>query len=164
MTPDSSTRTAADEISILLEALSSQLVVIDADGQIAAANGAWRNQTRIADYFTAFQMVARPDFDLQAKVRRGIERVQTGADPEFVIEFAVPTAGERKWVLLRAAPLEANPTRRTLIAHVDITARKRAERLSAIQHEILSLLVADTPLRGSLDRLCESIADEAPGR
>ena len=163
MTPDSSTRTAADEISILLEALSSQLVVIDADGQIAAANGAWRNQTRIADYFTAFQMVARPDFDLQAKVRRGIERVQTGADPEFVIEFAVPTAGERKWVLLRAAPLEANPTRRTLIAHVDITARKRAERLSAIQHEILSLLVADTPLRGSLDRLCESIADEAPG-
>ncbi len=163
MTPDSSTRTAADELSILLEALSSQLVVIDAEGHITAANEAWRNQTRIADYLTAFQMVARPDFDLQAKVRRGIERVQTGADPEFVTEFAVPTAGERKWVLLRAAPLDANPIRRTLIAHVDITARKRAERLSAIQHEILSLLVADTPLRTSLDRLCESIADEAPG-
>ncbi len=163
MMPDSSTRAAADELSILLEALSSQLVVIDAEGHITAANRAWRDQTRIADYFTAFQMVVRPDFALQETVRQGIERVQAGIDPEFVTEFAVPTEGERKWVLLRAAPLEAKPIRRILIAHVDITARKRAERLSAIQHDILSLLVADTPLRTSLDRLCEAMAEEAPG-
>ena len=163
MTPDSSTRATTDELSILLEALSSQLVVIDSEGHIAAANDAWRNQTRIADYFTAFQMVAHPDLELHAKVRRGIGRVQAGTDPEFVIEFAVPTEGERRWVLLRAAPLDTQPARRVLIAHVDITARKRAERLSAIQHDILALLVADTPLRTSLDRLCGSIADEAPG-
>ena len=163
MTPDSPTRTAADELSTLLEALSSQLVVIDRECRITAANGAWRDQTRIADYFTAFQLVARPDFELQAAVRAGIGRVQSGTDPEFVAEFAIPSEGERRWVLLRAAPLETEPVRRILIAHVDITARKRAERMSALQHEILSLLVADTPLRTSLDRLCESIAEEAPG-
>lgn len=40
MMPDSSTRAAADELSILLEALSSQLVVIDAEGHVTAANRA----------------------------------------------------------------------------------------------------------------------------
>lgn len=96
MMPDSSTRATADELSILLEALSSQLVVIDAEGHVTAANRAWRDQTRITDYFTVFQMVARPDFALPTRVRQSIERVQPGVDPEFVTEFAVPTEGGRR--------------------------------------------------------------------
>ena len=156
---------ASERLSSLLEALSSQLVVVDRDGQIVAANEAWRERTRIVDYFTAFQMVARPDYELLESVRRGIGDVLGGDRPEFVIEYPLPVDGERRWILLRAAPLgtAAADDRRALIAHVDITGRKRAERLSAIQHEILSLVVADTPLRSTLDRLAAAIETEAPG-
>jgi PAS domain S-box-containing protein len=151
-----------DGLSSLLEALSSQLVVVDREGQIVAANGAWRDRTRIVDYFTAFQMVARPDYQLLEAVRRGLGAVLAGEQQEYVIEYPLPVDGERRWILLRAAPL-AGSERRALIAHVDITGRKRAERLSTIQHEILSLVVADTPLRTTLDRLTTAIEAEAPG-
>ncbi|MBL8989421.1 MAG: PAS domain-containing protein [Gemmatimonadetes bacterium] len=154
---------APDDVSTLLEALSSQLVVIDGEGQIVSANSAWRNRTRIADYFTAFQMVTRPELELVAQVRRGVERVQRGSEAEFVTEFPVRLDGEDRWLLLRAAPVGAPETRRVLIAHVDITARKRAERLSSLQHEVLSLVVADTPLRTTLERLAQALEQECPG-
>lgn len=160
--PSSRPVPANDALSNLLEALSSQLVVVDGDGQIVAANLAWRNQTRIVDYFTAFQMVARPDFELLGQVRQGVERVLAGELPEFVIEYPLPVDGERKWILLRAAPIAMGEPR-ALIAHVDITGRKRAERLSGIQHEILSMVVADAPLRSILERLANAIEIEAPG-
>ncbi|MBM4187715.1 MAG: response regulator [Gemmatimonadetes bacterium] len=151
-----------DQLSSLLEALSSQLAVVDTEGQIVAANAAWRDRSRVVDYFTAFQMVARPDFALLDQVRDGVERVLNGIDPEFVIEYPLPVEGERKWMLLRAAPIQG-AERRALIAHVDITGRKRAERLSTIQHEILSLVVADTPLKATLERLANALETEAPG-
>ncbi|MFN0181834.1 MAG: ATP-binding protein [Gemmatimonadales bacterium] len=154
--------TTDDQLSTLLEALSSQLVVIDREGQIIATNAPWRERTRVVDYFTAFQMVARPDFTLLDQVREGIEAVLAGTSPEFVVEYPLPIDGERKWMLLRAAPI-AGPEPRALVAHVDITGRKRAERLSTIQHEILSLVVADTPLKASLERLATALETEAPG-
>ena len=163
MSSDPSTPATADELSSLLEALSSQLVVLDDEGHIVAANSAWRSRTGIADYFTAFQMVARPGFDLLARVRQGVERVTGGALPEFVTEFQLPGEVEPTWVLLRAAPLVTAAGRRVLIAHVDITARKRAERLSTLQHEVLSLVVADTPLRQTLEQLILALEQEAPG-
>ena len=163
MSGDPGTPATADELSTLLEALSSQLVVLDEEGQIIAANSAWRSRTGIADYFTAFQMVARPGFDLLARVRQGVERVTDGAVPEFVTEFQLPGEVEPTWVLLRAAPLASPTGRRILIAHVDITARKRAERLSDLQHEVLSLVVTDTPLRQTLERLIFALEQEAPG-
>jgi PAS domain S-box-containing protein len=153
----------SEPLSSLLEALSSQLVVIDREAQIVAANGAWRERTRIVDYFTAFQMVARPDYELLERVRQGVGEVLAGDQAEFVVEYPLPVDGERRWILLRAAPIAAPGARRALIAHVDITGRKRAERLSTIQHEILSLVVADTPLRSTLDRLATAIETEAPG-
>ncbi len=162
MPPDRQLATP-DGLSSLLEALSSQLVVVDREGQIVAANGSWRERTRIVDYFTAFQMVARPDYELLEQVRQGIGDVLAGDEAEFVVEYPLPVDGERRWILLRAAPLGAPGERRALVAHVDITGRKRAERLSAIQHEILSLVVADTPLRSTLDRLATGIEAEAPG-
>ncbi len=163
MNSDPTTPATTDELSSLLEALSSQLVVLDEEGHIVAANSGWRVRTGIADYFTAFQMVARPGFDLLARVRQGVERVTSGALPEFVTEFQLPGEVEPTWILLRAAPLASASGRRTLIAHVDITARKRAERLSGLQHEVLSLVVADTPLRQTLERLILALEQEAPG-
>ena len=152
-----------DTLSSLLEALSSQLVVVDGEGQIVAANQAWRDRTRIVDYFTAFQMVARPDFELLEQVRLGVGQVLAGEQAEFVVEYPLPVDGERKWILLRAAPISSGGDSRALIAHVDITGRKRAERLSSIQHDILSLVVADAPLRSILDRLASAMEVEAPG-
>src|SRR5262245_49339114 len=132
--PGPGARRASDPVdtAALLEALSSQLVVVDQDGGIRLANEAWRDRTAIADYFTAFQMVARPELELLAQVRQGVEDVLAGQLPEFVVEYQVPQNGEPSWMLLRAAPLATALGRHALIAHVDITARKRAERLSTV--------------------------------
>jgi len=150
-------------VAPLLEALSSQIVVVDGQGRIEAANNAWRERSPIQDYFAAFQMVARPDLELLAAVREGIDGVLRGEQPEFVIEYPLREAGERRWMLLRAAPVRSGAEPRALIAHVDVTARRQAERLSGIQHEILTLVVADTPLRATLERLAAAVELEAPG-
>src|SRR5262245_2574702 len=84
----------AADTTALLEALSSQLVIVDQDGGIRLANQAWRERTAIVDYFTAFQMVARPELELLAEVRQGVEDVLSGQSPEFVVEYQVPHNGE----------------------------------------------------------------------
>lgn len=151
------------DVSHLLEALSSQLVIVDRDGHIVAANRAWRNSTRITDYLTAFQLVAHPDLTLLCAVRDGVAAVRRRSVPEFVIEFPIVVGNEQRWYLLRAAPLGPDEAEQVLIAHVDITDRTRAIRLSALQHEILSLTVADTPLRTTLDRLADALESDALG-
>ncbi|MGE3616168.1 MAG: PAS domain-containing protein [Gemmatimonadales bacterium] len=150
-------------ITTVLDALSSQLAVVDGEGQVVAANAAWRERTRIGDYFTALQMVARPSLELLEEIRQGVEDVQTERRPEFVAEFEIPAEGDTVWLLLRAAPLGPAAERRVLIAHVDITERKRAQRLSALQHDTLALVVADTPLRTTLDRLGRALEAESAG-
>jgi PAS domain S-box-containing protein len=161
--PGARRATDSADLLALLEALSSQLVVVDQDGGIRLANQAWRERTAIADYLTAFQMVARPELDLLARVRQGVDEVLGGQLPEFVVEYQVSNNGEPSWMLLRAAPLATEHGRHALIAHVDITARKRAERLSNVQHEVLSLVVGDTALGTTLERLAEAIEHEARG-
>ncbi|MHB1327162.1 MAG: PAS domain-containing protein, partial [Gemmatimonadales bacterium] len=152
-----------DDVSHLLEALSSQLVIVDRDGQIVAANRAWRNNTRISDYLTGFQLAVHPDLALLGAVRDGVAAVRERTIPEFVIEFPVVSGNEQRWFLLRAAPLGPPDAQQVLIAHVDITDRTRAVRLSALQQDILSLTVADTPLRTTLDRLATALEADTLG-
>src|SRR5262245_39935969 len=111
-----------DQAAALLDALSSQLVVVDAEGGIRTATRAGRERTEGRDYLPAFHLVAQPDLDLLARVRRGVEAVLAGTQAEFVVEYQIPNRGEPTWMLLRAAPLKSGTSRHALIAHVDITA------------------------------------------
>jgi two-component system sensor histidine kinase/response regulator len=119
-----------------LDALPAQIVVIDENGLIVAANLAWRAFPRAnpaqseigigADYLAVWARAFSKDSEEAAAA--GIRTVLRGDRPDFSLEFRCPSADGQRWFSLRATRLaEGGPTR-VVITHDDVTKAKLADQ------------------------------------
>ncbi len=132
---------AAEEFSIaILNSLTSEIVVVDEQGQVLAVNEAWLqpgHQHGIVDmsmvgvganYFAV--CAAAPPETGASTVLRGLQSVIAGEISEFTYEYPLAAPGGTRWFALRAVPLRGD-RRGLVIAHNDITEQRRAAQIAA---------------------------------
>ena len=123
----------------VLDGLSAHVAVLDESGTIVAANRAWkafaaangaeaRTVSEGADYLGACESAAGPNAEGAAEFAAGVRGVLSGRRERFEMEYPCHSPTERRWFLGRVSRLpEAGPPR-AVVAHEDITDRRRHER------------------------------------
>jgi len=124
---------------LLLDALPAMTVIVDHRGDIVAANEAWRRfgrenraQPAVAEgvgqnYFEICREAALVGCPPGTRAAAGITRVLRRELPIFTLDYACHGEDEQRWLMLTVTPLESG----AVIAHTDITARRRTEMSAA---------------------------------
>lgn len=121
-----------------VDALSAHIAILDEEGTILAVNERWRrfaadNGSRHrgtgvgANYLAVAEGAQGPDAEEAEATADGIRRLIAGELERFELEYACPTPSEQLWFLLRATRFEVDGGVRVVVAHENITSRKRAE-------------------------------------
>ena len=121
-----------------VDALSAQLAILDGAGTIIAVNRAWRQfaqeagaqQAGIAEgtnYLEVCDKSTGRDAEGAKEVAAGIRAVLEGAQDEFVSEYYCDLPAERRWFINRVTRFPGGGPTHLVVAHEDITERKRAE-------------------------------------
>src|SRR3712207_4418476 len=122
----------------VLDGLSAQAAVLDGSGTIVAANAAWREFARSngadpgrvcegASYLEPCDSAAGPNSEGAAAFAAGLRTVLGGLREHFEIEYPCHTPTERRWFVGRARRLPGSAPPRVVVAHEDVTDRRRHE-------------------------------------
>jgi len=121
--------------SAILASLTSSVTVLDRQGRIITVNESWTRFAREhgmpsdgvgVNYREVLLQAIRPDTPHTAETLAGVEAVLDGFRPEFASEYASQMADGERWFALSVVPLGRSGGG-AVIAHTDITERKRAE-------------------------------------
>ena len=141
-----------------LDTLPLNVAILDAGGGIVGTNRAWREFGRAngietspdtlgTSYLDVTDAAAADGDEDARRVAAGLREVLAGERDLFTTEYPCHAPTERRWFLLRAAPLVDGGDRYVVVAHLDITDRVLAERRverqrdeMAAEHERLALL------------------------
>lgn len=120
-----------------LDSLSAQIALIDGGGTIVAANAAWQRffdapggqSERRAAVGASYVDIWRFGVDATevAAIGDGIRAVLAKQCHEFRGEYAWRAAAEPHWFVIHVTRFEGEGPVRAVVAHEDITERKRAE-------------------------------------
>jgi PAS domain S-box-containing protein len=122
----------------VLDSLSAHIAVLDAHGTVLLVNNAWRRfaeqndgADRLvgvgANYLTACQSAIEQGDTLAQAALQGIRAVMNGEQPVFGLEYPCHSPTESRWFSMRVHALSGiRPG--VVIAHEDITERRRAEK------------------------------------
>jgi PAS domain S-box-containing protein len=178
---DISSRVAAEEAlrqsqrlaQSTLEAIPASLAVLDEHGVIVSVNEAWKD---LADscpgaphacgpgdrYVDACLAATGEDAEAVGKLAAGIGEVVAGVVPRFVMEFPLPSSAGTRWFVSHVTPFRGDGPRRVVVVHLDITLRKRAERVVRRLNEELEQRVEERTIE--LQRAHETIHSEMAAR
>lgn len=122
----------------VLSSLTAHIAVIDRRGEIVAVNDAWRRfgETNGAEpetiagvglnYLQICRLAAERGLENAARAAQGIAHVLTGEAASYTLEYDCHAPREKRWFLMTVSPLVYNGDG-AVIAHINITERKRAE-------------------------------------
>jgi PAS domain S-box-containing protein len=121
-----------------LDALSTQVAVLDETGRIVAVNRAWRtfaeaNQPLLAamregdNYLELFASADGADGKEFERIIAGIEAVIQDRLAEYVFESPCHAAREQRWVNAHVTRFSGDGRSHVVVAHEDVTERKWAE-------------------------------------
>ncbi|MBD3223353.1 MAG: PAS domain S-box protein, partial [Caldithrix sp.] len=119
-----------------LNALSSNIAILDKNGVIINVNKAWKkfaeqNNSKnvfIGDNYLAITDRAAAQGDRYAlKAAKGLKSVMNRKQNEFTLEYPCHSPSKKRWFTLRATPFLETGGAEIVIAHTEITARKLAE-------------------------------------
>ncbi|MDD3763046.1 MAG: diguanylate cyclase [Nevskiales bacterium] len=122
-----------------LDALSTQLAVLDAQGTIIAVNEAWRRFARCngaaekadfvgENYVGICERASSSDPDgTAARMLSGLREVLSGQAQCHQLEYPCHAPGEQRWFIARVSRYEVDGVTYAVVWHEDITARKLAE-------------------------------------
>ena len=123
----------------IVDALPTQIAILDGNGLVLATNRAWREfaatggegNDRIGEgtnYLAFCDETAGVRRDARAAAfATGIRAVARGQQDEFAIEYAAHGEKERRWFLGRVTRFPGNNPVRLVVSHEDISRRKLAE-------------------------------------
>jgi PAS domain S-box-containing protein len=120
-----------------LDALSSHIAILDEHGTIIEVNAAWNSFARennfwdshgVGDNYLKVCDSASGNFSKEAPaVADGIRAVIAGQREEFQLEYPCHSPHEKRWFLVRVTRFGGGGPVRVVVAHENITERKRAE-------------------------------------
>lgn len=135
----------------VVDALPEHLAVLDRKGTIIAVNQAWQRFAVENDvdpqrgvglgtnYLEAcYQPDEEPGAENARAARQGIIGVLKGEQNFFTLEYPCDSLAEKRWFLMNVVPLRGGRGG-AVVAHIDITARKRTEDLLRQSEERLRL-------------------------
>ncbi|MBA4358278.1 MAG: hypothetical protein C0405_11210, partial [Desulfovibrio sp.] len=132
-------RESANLTSSILNSLSTYLCVLDRHGVITLVNRAWRQSGAKSgpavagtldvggNYLAFCRNAAEEGNEQAAAILAGIETVLTGQSNQFRMEFFSRFGPALHWFLLEATP-RGKGRQGAVVSHLNITAKKRAER------------------------------------
>jgi SpoVK/Ycf46/Vps4 family AAA+-type ATPase len=150
----------------LIDALPMSMVTLDSGGRISLANKEWlryggdrdlpdlKTISTGADYLGVCRRAAQAGDELSARTLEGLEAILEGRSRHFALEYPCHYLDERRWFVMRAAPVGEGPLQ-AVILHLDITERKLAEEALQLAHDELERRVAGrtAELRASNEQL-----------
>jgi PAS domain S-box-containing protein len=120
-----------------LDALSSHIAILDEHGTIIEVNAAWNRFARENNFLDAHGVggnylkvcdSASGNFSKEAPaVADGIRAVIAGRREEFQLEYPCHGPHEKRWFLVRVTRFGGDGMVRVVVAHENITERRRAE-------------------------------------
>ncbi len=155
------------QLHTVLDALPANIAVLDAKGRIVAVNGNW---TRFAqenggahlltdglgvDYIAVCQAAERSGEETAGAAARGIASVLMHRQRSFQMEYPCHSPVKERWFSLSVTPL-ASPLGGAVVAHFDISERKRLELEANRHRETIALALR----RNSVHVLTADIAHE----
>jgi signal transduction histidine kinase len=130
---------SAELEQVVLQSLPAEIVVLDRDGTIVAANEAWsrtareRGWTRASpgvgcglNYLELYRAAVDAGAEEASAVLAGVRAVLEGRRREFRLEYRWGHSTSPRWFSLSATGVEAGRGG-AVIAHVDVTERRTAE-------------------------------------
>ena len=129
-----------------LDALSSRVVILDARGDIVAANRAWcgffggRSPESVGNYLRyCEEMDQASGRDAATHLAPGLRAVLRGDERSHVQEYGQQIGGEQHWFVCRIERFGTEEAPRCVVSHEDITALKQAERAQLRSQRLESL-------------------------
>ena len=121
-----------------LDALSTYVAILDETGKIVAVNRAWRkfadaNQPVLvgmlegANYLELFKSADGAGAGESAAIVAGIQAIMRDERQEFEFESPCHSPQEERWFNVRVTRFSGDGPTRIVVAHEDVTERKRAE-------------------------------------
>ena len=123
-----------------LEAVPASLAVLNEQGVIVSTNQAWHDFARAnggaseiigkgANYLAVCDAAAENGDASAASFAAGIRDVMGGGNKRFSMEYPCHSAEEQRWFVGYVTPFMGNGPHSVVVAHVDISERKRAEKV-----------------------------------
>ncbi len=136
-----------------LDALSTNIAILDEKGIIIAVNRAWRefalnNSMDISSSCEGINYLEVCDFsegdnsDEAGLVAEGIREIISGNQSEFSLEYPCHSPEEKRWFNMLVTRFEYNGAIRIVVAHENITKRKLVEA----EFRALSYVVEQSPV------------------
>lgn len=161
---------SGESVSLLvraLDALSAEVALLDATGQIIAVNRAWRDFARLNGYqsddagvgsnYLAICDAAEGTASHEAHdVARGLREVLSGQESAAYVEYPCDSPDEQRWFQVRASGFDWQGQRFAVVSHESLTESKRAEQ----QHRQQLDELAHQWRMSSLGELASGIAHE----
>lgn len=165
----------AGAMALALDALGARVAVFGPGGTIVSVSGAWRRLDATgpdaglggvaagvgASYLDLIREALRRGPSGAELAYDGIVSVLRGEQPSFRFELGHDFAAERRWTELTVRPL-GEGRGAFLAVHVDITERKRAASITALQNRILEQIATGRPLAGMLEEIALAVEDQLP--
>ncbi len=140
-----------------LDALSSHIAILDDDGFIIEVNAAWNqfeskdsvpNKLRgVGDNYLQLCDRAKGRFSEEAApMAAGIRAVIAKETSLFELEYPCHSPREKRWFVARVTRFETNGSVRVVVAHENISARKRVEEEREVVAEIVQGVITTRDL------------------
>lgn len=124
--------------SMLLDSLDEQIAVIDREGIIIYVNRAWTAfgfenglssdvSGAGSNYLAVCNTSGIRGDNLASEAAQGLRDVLAGKQASFYFEYPCHSPTEKRWFMMRAAPLHGDSGNLFVISHHNITQRKLAE-------------------------------------
>ncbi len=121
-----------------LDGLTAHIAVVDEAGAVVKVNAAWRKFAAEAgavpagvhegaNYLTACDRTTGVEAETAQSVAAAIRRALAGETEPFEAEYPCATARALLWFVVRVTAAPGDGPKRVIVAHEDITARKRQE-------------------------------------
>ena len=141
-----------------LDALSSCVAILDEHGAIIEVNNPWKRfalendflggRYGMGDNYLAVcdSTVGRSSAEALA-VGTGIRAVMSGESDEFHLEYPCHSPREERWFIVTATRFAGDGPVRVVVAHENISARKRAEEALRASQQITEGIINAIPVR-----------------
>lgn len=132
-----------------IEALSAQIAILDETGTIMGTNRAWRQFAATsaagvaegANYLTACEATIGAGAADARALAAGIRVVIAGARDHFSLEYSLRHPSVQRWFVARVTRFADAEPARIVVAHEDISERKRAEEALARSEQYFRSLI-----------------------
>ncbi len=132
-------RESKDFLQTVLDGLPAHVAVLDDAGLIIMVNEAWRRFARengLSDsasgvgqnYLQICHQACGLSTEGAREAAEGIQRVIVGRQKGFFLEYPCHSPDEQRWFELRVTPYTYRERLGAIVAHVNISERRRAER------------------------------------